>query len=510
MIRIRITAALFAVLAPLTAQAQRDTVHDRSDIEWNFARTLWSAGGNAAGLHFAPLHKFNAVDASYAWRDGTFARRQEGTGQSTLRFDTQGALQAGKFQLWGRFAYHGNTVRSSSYNTLVYDPLDERFLYNVADTVDSRWKKQSYAMECKAALPLIPDRLAAGLHLEYSDRLAAKQNDPRSESYNYEITLKPSLAFRAERSVFGAYGRYSNLFERTTPTLSNGSEPQKVFVLKGLGNYINETVGQSGLGTMYYLSNAYGGGLSYGLDAGVRLLADVGFTSHRTMVRQTATIPRKMGSTRVNALTASFQLLYGQDFNQKLTATFLRRDTDGTDYTTVWNTKEGIWEVASSAVTSTYATTAAGLAWEKRTFRQGVRRWSFRAALDWEDKQDTYLLPESRFSYDNLQLNAAARRNIQLSRSALEFGASACFRKNLAGGYSYSGSKSAAATVRDWYPHDARVMTSDFLCGGLCADWTFPTRKRLCISLHAEASVLGTLKTGLNRLLSDTGISLIF
>lgn len=505
-----ITAALLVAFAPSAVQAQDTAVRDRGDIERNFARTLWSAGGNAAGLHFTPLPKFNSLDASFTWREGSFARKQEGTGLSIPGFGTQGALQAGKFQLWGRFAYNGNTVRGSSFNTLVCNPLDERYVYNVADTVVSSWKKQAYEMEFKAALPLLGDRLAAGLHLQYSDRIAAKQNDPRTESYHYDITLKPSLALRVGKSIYGAYGRYSDTFERSTPTLSNGSDPQKVFVLKGLGNFTNETVGQSGLGTMYYLGNSFGGGLQYSLLAGIRLLADIGFVTHKTLARQTAAQPRKMGITRVNEYAATFQLLLGKCLGSKLTASFLRRDTDGTEQTTIWNTTEGIWEVAAAAVTSTYATTKASLAWDQWILREGVRNWSFRATLNWEDKLDTYLLPESVFRYDNLHLEGAAKKNFQLSDSRLELGASVSFRKNLSGSYSYSGSKSSAATVRTWYPRDLLVMTEDYFCEGMEADWTFPAGKNLHVSLHAEGAVLKSFRSNLDRILATSGITLVF
>ena len=225
----------------------------------NKEKALWLESGNSALMETSGKRTDNTAGLSYGFITGDHHLFQEPQSSHNVRFNTAGYATIGKIKLWGQFSYDNITDSGTRYNTLVYAPHDERFIYNVADTTLSDWKKQSYDMEFKMSAPL-SQRLSGGLHIKYRDRIAAKQQDPRSESTVYEAEVSPSIACIIGSSHFIGFNvLYSRLLERSAPTLSNGSILQNVFVLKGLGNYTEDVVGSGGLYTMYYQGNSYGG-----------------------------------------------------------------------------------------------------------------------------------------------------------------------------------------------------------------------------------------------------------
>ena len=501
---------LSLTLLPFQAGAQGH-LNDNAALELNKADNLWISSDNAAGLLFQPVGAYNVVSLDYSYDSGSFHRKQSGSSLRDVNFDTQGALKVGKFQLWGRFAYNNIADNGTQFNTLLYDPFDERTIYNVADTVSSNWRKQSYEMEVKAAFPLLSDKLAAGLHVIYSDKLSAKQKDPRSESFRYYITLKPSLTLKTGKHVFGVNGYYSNNFERVIPTLSNSSETQPVYVLRGLGNYVDETVGSSGLSIMYYKCNTFGSAIQYNLDGPVRILAEVGFLSHSTNVRQSSTQPLKMGSTSKSDLTGSVRTLFGNGNGNlnKVTVSFSDIKTDGTEYTSVWDKGTGEWEVRSQAVMSAYSTLTASVMYDRYILEDNSFKWNYHAGLSWIDKSDEYMLPHSSFSYDNILVDASVFSRFVIGKSSLLTGICASYNLNLSGDYSYAGSHPSSPLVRDWYPHDINILTSDYYKAGLKADYCFPLKGKINLSVSGDASYL-YVDASLDRFCIRGAVALIF
>ena len=507
--RIRIYKALsFLLLLPFAAGAQEP--QSPAAVRFNLNHTLWFASRNAAGLSATPLDPYSTVGFSYAYQTGAYHRMQTGETVSDLEFDTQGALAIGKIQLWGHFSYNNLTDRGTRFNTVLYDPYDERQVFSVADPNLSDWKRQCYAMEFKAARPF-GKSLSAGLHLRYTDRIAAKQVDPRSESYKYDIELLPGLLWHRGRSAFGLSGYYANMMERSVPVLSNVSEIQDVFVLRGLGNYVRDIVGSGGLSTLYYHSNTYGGALQYQYSGKKRLFAEAGAHFSATSTRESATQPFNMGSTAKSDFFASFRMLGEKSL---LTARFHYDLTKATEYTSVWNISTGEWEVRTQMVGSAYSGTQADLRYERYAghLESLPYKWRFAAEAAYAGKRDIYYLPQSDFSYDNAALKAEAERLFRVGKTVLDASLSAGYQLNLSGGYHYGGSQASGAPASEWYPHDIAVMTADCLTGALSAGLSYPLSGRLAgSSLTAGISAGGILAgNGMSRLQAQLRLGLVF
>jgi len=264
-------------------------------------------------------------------------------------------------------------------------------------------------------------------------------------------------------------------------------------VLQGLGNYTKETVGSGGLSTMFYRCNSWGGSIQYGYDAGIHVLFEAGLTSHSTDVTQSASQPQIMGSTAVLDYDASLQILYGNSNHlDKVTADFHHRSTKGTEYTTVWSSSTNTWDVKTQAVMSEYSTTVASLAYDRYILEADSYSWKLHFGLSYSGKNDEYLLPASYMKYSNVAADIAVQRCFDLGLNKhLYCSLLAKYNKNIDGEYSYSGIRSSDAPAREWYPHDIKILSSDYFKVGTDISLILPLRKKMNLQPKAQFAYLG-------------------
>ncbi len=498
---------LALLLLPLLAGAQQTAVRSQAQLDRMADQTPWFSSANAAGLTVRPVLPYNTVDFSWKHEDGALRRYPEGAHVRDLRFDTQGARKVGKVLLWGEFRYDNIADHGSSFNTVLYDPFDERFLYTVADSVASTWKKQAYDMAFKAAIPLAGEALTGGIAVRYTDKIAAKQNDPRSESYHYSVTVQPGFVLKAGTHRIGLNGLYSRTFVRATPTISNSTVIQPVFLLKGLGNFLNDVVGSNGLSTLYFRSEGFGGGLQWGWeDAGTQLLADVQARHDRSRIQESATQPRLQGTTRRLELEGKMTAVWGAGNILTLSGTYAQ--CTGIEPTTVWNTAEGIWEVRAEIPQCDFRTLRIRTAYDKY-IGTDPWLWKVHADLGYDRKDDTYALPKAGFAYSNVHGKLGADRIFPAGqRMSLRVGLRAGAVKNLSGAYLYEGIHPGNAPAATWYPHDWKVLASDRLVQQMTVAWNFPAGKQshaeLSLKLDAAEAEAGA------RIATVTALSILF
>lgn len=485
--RIILPSSLFILLSfAVCAQESKD----RSWTGLNEATTLWASSGNAAGLAFAPYKEFNTLHASYGWQNGEWRPMQTGSTVSDIQFDTRGARQIGKVQLWGRFSYDNVNDRGSSFNTLLFDPFDERFLYTAADTVSGQWKKQSYDMQVKAALPL-GEHWSAGIDVRYTDRIAAAQIDPRAESYNYSVVVKPGAVWQAGHSLIGLNGLYSNTFERSTPSISNTQEVQKVYLLRGLGNWVGDQVGSSGLSTMYFRCNTWGAALQYAFRSDWQLFAELSFENHYTRTTESATQPKPHGNTLQRRLGLELAALWGTEFLHKASLDARTRLTTGTEVTALWNTSSGEWEIMNELDQCHLSTTSIDLLYDCYVKDARAYKWHLRGGLGGELVRDSYTSPYSEFRYSLLSATITAEYKFVIGRGTLLAGSTVKGYKNLGDSrYAYNGHRTGTAPVRDLFPHNLAVFSADRIQGSLSAEYAFPVSKSMNLAFCAECTAV--------------------
>ena len=219
--RIHAAALLFAALFSVRLQAQTRLLN-AADME--HGQTEEDCGQAVIGADF---------------ETGTFHKAQDAATKTGIFFSADGSGRVGIFRLKGDFTFRQsfeNDVRfASTFNPLRTMP------YVIADSTGGNWQKQDYSMWADISAPIVKDRLGAGLGIDLEVGRGAKKVDPRPQAGMCRIELKPSLSFNcpglfsvSAGFIYGLYRETANLI------LYDSSQPQKLYLLKGLGQYTYE------------------------------------------------------------------------------------------------------------------------------------------------------------------------------------------------------------------------------------------------------------------------------
>lgn len=199
---------------------------------------FWNANESAL-LDYVSDYPYADIWVGGEMSAGDFHRPQQPQSRYDIRFNAEGAQKVGLFYLKGGFGFrqsYQNDVRFSS----VFDPL-RGMPYIIADRTGGDWTRQSYDLWTDIAMPLVRNRFSAGLGVDLSVNRGAKKTDPRPQANTNRITLRPSLAFNMGRGgVISASFIWSMYKESSNLILYDSSEPQKLYLLKGLGQYTYE------------------------------------------------------------------------------------------------------------------------------------------------------------------------------------------------------------------------------------------------------------------------------
>lgn len=196
----------------------------------NASPAVW---GFVDGFSFSDLSLYAGYEA------GNLHRPQVAENIFSVNFDALGSRRLGRFYLNGGFRFRQgfeNGVRFAS----TFDPLRDN-PYFIADSTGGDWKKQSYDLWADVAFTALEDRLSVGLGASVSVGRGAKQIDPRPQADKNRISFVPSLAYNAGKAgIFAISLYYSMLTEISNLILYDSSRPQKLYLMKGLGQYTYE------------------------------------------------------------------------------------------------------------------------------------------------------------------------------------------------------------------------------------------------------------------------------
>ena len=216
---------------------------------------------NAADMECSkPTEGYGQAVLGADFETGTFHRAQDADTKTGIFFNADGERQVGRFRLKGDFRFRQsfeNGVRFAS----TFNPLRD-MPYVIADSTGGNWQKQAYAMWADISTPIVQGFLNAGLAMDLDVGRGAKKVDPRPQAGMCRIEIKPSLSFIFLKHfsvstgfIYGLYRETSNLI------LYDSSQPQKLYLLKGLGQYTYE-VFSSTERERKYEGNTLGGCLS--------------------------------------------------------------------------------------------------------------------------------------------------------------------------------------------------------------------------------------------------------
>ncbi len=170
---------------------------------------------------------------------GTFHRAQDAATKTGIFFNAEGERQVGRFRLKGDFRFRQSFENGVNFAS-TFNPL-RAMPYVIADSTGGNWQKQAYSMWTDISTPIVKGVLNAGLALDLDVGRGAKKIDPRPQAGMCRIEIKPSLSFLF-RDYFSVSAGFIYALYRETSNLIlyDSSQPQKIYLLKGLGQYTTE------------------------------------------------------------------------------------------------------------------------------------------------------------------------------------------------------------------------------------------------------------------------------
>ncbi|MCM1176622.1 MAG: hypothetical protein NC308_06965 [Clostridium sp.] len=169
---------------------------------------------------------------------GSFHRPQEGEVGTGIFFNADGDRRVGRFRMKGQFNFRQSFENGVRYAS-TFNPLRD-MPYVIADSTGGDWRKQDYSMWVDISTK-IAGPLYAGLAIDLEVGRGAKKVDPRPQATMSRISLAPSLSLKTGNAgILSAGFTYTTSREVSNMILYDSSTPQKLYLLKGLGQYTYE------------------------------------------------------------------------------------------------------------------------------------------------------------------------------------------------------------------------------------------------------------------------------
>lgn len=233
-----IPAFLFCCGGLVTAEAQEKQI-DPVMYDYFTDNHVWFTSGNAAGLAGDNRLEFSKLSLGAELKNGDYRRPQQSDKSKHYLFNALGGLSIGKVYLQGNFNFKQAFDDGVGYTSLL-DPY-RGTPYQIADSTGGNWRKQQYDMYVKAASPVWFDLFSVGWQVDLAVGRGAKKIDPRPQTNSNRIDVSPSVAFFLGRHTLGGSFHYRRFREDVDLMLYNTSDLQKLYLLRGMGQYFYET-----------------------------------------------------------------------------------------------------------------------------------------------------------------------------------------------------------------------------------------------------------------------------
>ena len=474
-------------------------------------RSLWTSSDNAAAFYFNPLPHFGSVGLSASRLDGEYRQAQQATASTVVAASAAGDATVGRINLIGDFAFRNIFDSGCKYNTNLYEVADD-MPYYILDSNPSRWIRQEYEMQVKASAPL-SENLAAGMIVHSTDKVGAKQKDPRSEPYVMDIDLRPSLALKlGGKHVIGLSGFFIYDYERAYPSNNNFRIDQKTACTLGLGEVNNSYVGgNNGLKEYYYNKYLYGGAIQYAFEGDLTVRTQIRALTGSTEVQHKKSLPESKGRTQTMRLDASALVLWGEKHSNRLDICGLYRYTDGIEKVqqldkTAFNQK---WVTIAENTMSSYNRVEAAAGYDHLFGLDGLSYdWSVGGKALFSMEDDAYFIPSSSYNWTRLGAEAYGAHNFKLKAGSLFVRAGAGYGKSLGGEYVYGGSKTDSQAI-NLYKEDIEFYTSDCAEAELSVVWSLMHRKAW-FNLGLDAACKKSLTSDRVRMVAGLSFDVFF
>ena len=468
---------------------------DRADME-----NLWlGTTNNAAGGVIDAPERQGIAEAGYDLTKGDFKYAQLGDDNKTATFHTKGGgvyENLGGAFFWGEFTYTNDNISGARWNATLVDPLRDMPFF-LADDNFSKWKNQKYQLSFKAATPLLFDHLILGVGGNYENATAAKQIDPRPETFQSKVEIFPSVVwqFNDGISVGANFQYYSYREDGSGSRVNHLVDPNgwdmvapgffNAGVLSSLGSAIHSL--------RDYNANAFGGGLQIGYEGDdLDALASVDYVYKVEDVTYSYVKPQMAGTVRDNRVNLNLSVNKKFDGGDRMLMAFKAalKDYDGIEYFQTYDATYEVqsWITDAKFVRSNFQNTLESFKLDYlRTDGADGYNWKAGAEFSFCDDYFIYYVPESTRKIGYLDAGAYFTKNFAFSdKFSLLATLSGGYNKNVTAELDYNGTRSEDPGYTEFTLLDYQFATTDFARFGADAKLVIGLKKGS--SLFAGAS----------------------
>ena len=511
------TLALSLVLSgQMAAQSTLKEMNTPASVELTKSMALWFYTQNAAGLAIDQMNNYNDASFLYSLTNGKYKMNADGEKERFIGFNTSGALDIGKMYLWGDFSYGNEYLTNTLFNTNQIK-VRRNMPYYVVDPNMSDWTRQTYHLNMKAASHKLFDLLHFGLNIEYQNLVGAKQIDPRSSGYAYELTIKPSIVFTfAANHHLGFTGVYDNYKSNSYTTNSDSQVDQLVYVLKGMGfNYTHRVGGQSSLNPFNHTANNMGGELTYGLCKGnLDLVLSGAYSKKVEDIIQTPTRPQMEGSVIETNKSINLQALLKGIMVHKFFVSYDHNQIDGIQYVQELDQTYEVqkWITKFKSIRSTFTDKDFYAAYDVIAGADHEYVWRAGIFFNYHNLSDIYYLPLSTMDWKSTTVGIQAKYNAKVgTHSRLLIGANFALKNvNDDAKYLYTGPNPNSPVIKDFFEKDFAMAVNNNTKFGGEMTLSVPVRSSTSLYLKALFDYYKAGKIDLNRTCAHFALGLTF
>ena len=471
-------------------QVIAQTLNTPASIELTNSMALWINTQNAAGLAIDKMSHYNEVSLFYGLGNGKYKLCADGEKERLFGFNTNGALSVGQMFLWGDFSYKDEFLSNTQFNTNQIK-VRRDVPYYVVDPNLSDWMRRTYQMNMKVASQKLFNLLFLGINAEYQNNVGAKQVDPRSTVYSYDMNVKPSVIFAfTQKHHIGLTGIYYNYKSNSTTVNSDNQVSQTVYILKGLGyNYIGNVGGLSSLNPYFNIGNRLGGELGYSYNtAKMDIVVSAGYSKKVEDVAHTPTRPRMEGSTIEKNQNVALQLLMKGHFLHKLMAVYNNNQIDGVEYIQELDRTYEVqrWITKFKSIRSSFKDIDFDITYDFIAKAGNEYNWKVGAFFNYHKLSDIYYLPLSTMDYRATTYGVDAKYNFHFgANSRLLIGVNGALKSvNDDAKYVYGGPNPESPIIKDFMEKDFAMATNGNTKFGGEATFSTPVSKTKFTSLY--------------------------
>lgn len=449
----------------------------------------------SCGRTFVPSEMELSESASYGRASigaditsGSFHRPQEADTETGIFFIADGDRQVGLFRLKGRFDFRQSFENGLRYAS-TFDPLRD-MPYIIADSTGGNWRKQDYSMWADISAH-VAGPLYAGLSIDLEAGRGAKKVDPRPQASMSKIGFTPALSIdMGKGGTVSAGFAYTTFKEVSNMILYDSSTPQKLYLLKGLGQYTYEIFSNTERERKYAGDNI-GALLSWRYGTGhssMNIYGKYG-NGYETVFDIDCNKPHYRGRYITGSCSAG--AVYGYDSERlgiDINAEYSCSRGSGREFVQYFDSSPDVnaW-VTDSEIPGRYVREKDNAEGEAAICIKsgGKRIWEFKADAVYDKDRQTYRAMSSCMDISSLSTAAEAMRNLFRQNSEISICLSGGYRFNLSHELRYVPRETEDTNISEGLiMTDYEILKSDFLHIGCDLGYGFRIRNAGHMSIN--------------------------